>query len=183
MYTGARLKELAQLMVYDVKQDPKHGYYLNITDLNEEDDDEHIKAVKTNTSRRRIPLHPDLIKIGFLTYWEECKTQKHRQLFPLLKVDQHGKLSGNWSKWWSRYMRAEIGITAKSKVLHSFRHTFKDACREAGIGEEIHDSLTGHSGGGVGRVYCSEYSLEQLTKAIESLQFNTRLTETCNVEV
>ncbi|MBL8505904.1 MAG: hypothetical protein JNJ51_06060 [Methylobacillus glycogenes] len=182
MYTGARVEELAQLMVYDVKQDPKHGYYFNITDLSE-DGNEHIKAVKTNTSRRRIPLHPDLIKIGFLTYWEECKTQNHRQLFPLLKPDQHNKLSGNWSKWWSRYMRTEIGITAKSKVFHSFRHTFKDACREAGIGEEIHDSLTGHSGGGVGRGYGDVYSLQQLAKAIGSLQFNTRLTDTCNVEV
>jgi integrase len=43
-----------------------------------------------------------------------------------------------------------------AKTFHSFRHTFKRACREAGISEEIHHALTGHSGGGVGRSYGRE---------------------------
>jgi integrase len=43
-----------------------------------------------------------------------------------------------------------------SKTFHSFRHTFKRACREAGLSEEIHHALTGHSGGGVGRAYGRE---------------------------
>ena len=44
----------------------------------------------------------------------------------------------------------------RSKTFHSFRHTFKRGCREAGISEEIHHALTGHSGGGVGRAYGRE---------------------------
>ena len=43
-----------------------------------------------------------------------------------------------------------------AKTFHSFRHTFKRACREAGLGEEIDNALTGHSGGGVGRSYGRE---------------------------
>lgn len=38
-------------------------------------------------------------------------------------------------------------------MFHSFRHTFKAACRRAGIHEETHDLLTGHRGTGVGRSY------------------------------
>lgn len=44
-------------------------------------------------------------------------------------------------------------IDDPSKTFHSFRHTFKRACREAGITEEVHLAFTGHAGGGVGRSY------------------------------
>jgi len=175
LYTGARLEELAQLSVHDLKHDPQHGYYLNITDVSDVED-EHRKQLKTESSRRRIPLHPDLIQAGLITYWTQCKEQGHRQLFPHLVTDIKGKRSGNWSKWWSRYLRHDIGITASSKVFHSFRHTFKDVCREAGIGEEIHDALTGHAGGGVGRHYGSgQYPLGPLVKAVRSLAFGVAL--------
>ena len=30
-------------------------------------------------------------------------------------------------------------------MFHSFRHNFKDALRTAGVSEEVHDALTGHS--------------------------------------
>jgi hypothetical protein len=43
-------------------------------------------------------------------------------------------------------------------VFHSFRHSFKDACRRAAIPEEIHDAITRHSGGGGGpelRTWCA----------------------------
>ena len=49
-----------------------------------------------------------------------------------------------WSKWFGRYIR-ELGITDTAKVFHSFRHNFKDALRTAGVSEEVHDALTGHS--------------------------------------
>jgi integrase len=46
-------------------------------------------------------------------------------------------------------------------VFHSFRHNFKDALREAGVGEEVHDALTGHSTRGeVSR----EYGTKDMTK-------------------
>ena len=61
-------------------------------------------------------------------------------------------LTGKFSKWWTRY-RKDQGVTDRRKVFHSFRHGFKQACRAAGIGEEVHDALTGHAGGGVGRSY------------------------------
>jgi len=57
-------------------------------------------------------------------------------------------------------------------VFHSFRHSFKDACRECGIEEAIHDALTGHSGGGVGRSYGGQmYPLPPLIKAMEKLKY------------
>jgi hypothetical protein len=48
---------------------------------------------------------------------------------------------------------ASIG-GAKGKVYRSFRHLYELIAREYGIGEEIHDALTGHkSGSSEGRGY------------------------------
>ena len=79
-----------------------------------------------------------------------------------------GVLTGNWSKWWGRYLRNTVGIKDRRKVFHSFRHTFKDACREARIPQEAHDALTGHSEGtNQGSNYGSgQYPLSALTAAI-----------------
>ena len=61
---------------------------------------------------------------------------------------QHGR-NGSHALW------ASV-LDQRSKTFHSFRHTFKRACRKAGLAEEIHHALTGHSGGGVGRAYGRE---------------------------
>ena len=54
-------------------------------------------------------------------------------------------------------------------MFHSFRHTFKRMCRDAKIGEELHDALTGHSGGGVGRGYGAGFGLKPLAGALASI--------------
>jgi hypothetical protein len=38
-------------------------------------------------------------------------------------------------------------------VFHSFRHTFIDALRAAGVSKEINSALVGHSNGGVHEQY------------------------------
>ncbi len=60
-----------------------------------------------------------------------------------------------WTKWFGRYLGAHV-VEHPAKTFHSFRHTFKRACREAALSEEVHHALTGHSGGGVGRRYGRE---------------------------
>ena len=73
-------------------------------------------------------------------------------MFPDPNPRKKGKLTRTFSGWW-RDHRRKRGVSDHRKVFHSFRHTFKEACRVAGVGEEVHDALTGHSGGGVGRTY------------------------------
>jgi hypothetical protein len=70
------------------------------------------------------------------------------------------------SKWFNRHLRVAANVIDKTKVFHSFRHTFKRMARDAGIGEELHDALTGHTGGGVGRSYGGGFGLKALAEAI-----------------
>ena len=76
-------------------------------------------------------MHPQLIKIGFLTFVAaQVKARGERAwLFPQVAPGTTGARA--WSKWFGRYIGAH-GVTEGTKVFHSFRHTFIDALRAAG---------------------------------------------------
>lgn len=160
LYSGACLEDLCQLRPDDV-QDRGGMHFLRIRDY--EDETSGISThVKTEESRRNLPVHAELIRAGFLTYVEYVRSQGEVWLFLRLSVDRFGNRGGNWSKWWARW-RNRLGVSGRQKCFHAFRHNFKSACREAGIEEEGHDALTGHSGNGnIGRDY-GKFSLRALT--------------------
>ena len=163
LFTGARVEELAQLMVRDIREAPSLGYFINISD---EAAHAHLK---NNNSRRRIPVHELLIACGFLDY--VTRQKKTGMLFPDLKQNNRGKFAGYFSYFFSHYLREKIGITDERKVFHSFRHTFKDICRHCGIEEAVHDALTGHGKSSAGRNYGNEqYPLEPLFEAMARYQ-------------
>ena len=158
---------MGQLLVSDVKCE-SGIHYLSITDLDEKAE----KKLKTVSSRRKVPLHPELIRIGFLEYVEKMRKRGALYLFPDLRPDRHGRRTGNWGKWWGRYRREQIGITGRLKPFHSTRHSFRDACREAEIDEEIADALMGHEEKDkTGRSYGSGYSLKALYRAICRIEY------------
>lgn len=160
LFTGARVEELAQLLVKDVRHVPELGHYLNISD-----EAEHAK-LKNAASRRRVPVHRALVACGFIDYVQQVK--RSHFLFPHLKPDPRGKLGGYFSNFFSRYLRRCVRIASKRKVFHSFRHTFKEVCRKVGIEEAVHDALTGHAGNAISRRYGNElYPLEPLFAAME----------------
>jgi integrase len=163
-YTGARLEEIAQLRPADLFHDKDYGWCFSILDL---DDNQHLK---TESSRRRIPVHPALIAAGLIEYRAHVLDDHQQWLFPDLTPHVNGTRSGNWSKWWGRYARATIGITDKRKVYHSWRHAFKTACRGAQIPEEVHDFLTGHASASIGRNY-GQQPLGVLRHAIDKFSY------------
>ena len=103
-------------------------------------------SVKTKSSRRRVPIHPALVKLGFLAFVAKQREAGHERLFPELRATRFA-LTSAWSKWWGQHAR-KIGVTDGRKVFHSFRHGWKDAAR-AVMPEEHHDAITGHSSGSV----------------------------------
>ncbi|MDD3610412.1 MAG: site-specific integrase [Halothiobacillaceae bacterium] len=165
LYTGARVEELAQLELADIRNAEGIDHIAI--------HDDGSRSLKTESSRRLVPLHPKLIEAGFLRYVQRLRQDGQKRLFPMLQADSKGDYSGNWSKWWGRYARESIGITDKKKVFHSFRHSFKDACRNAEIPKEVHDRLTGHKGDAsdVGAQYGTGPNLKTLHQAIQRIRF------------
>jgi integrase len=157
--TGARLEEVCQAHVADIRQDG-HIWYLDINA------DGNGKALKNVGSARKVPLHRALIDEGFLEY---VKGRRNGPLFPDLKPDCFGRRGGTATKVLGRALR-KLGITDPRKVAgHSWRHRFKDLCRGAEIEKAIHDALTGHAARDVGDQYGLGYPLPVLAAAIAKL--------------
>lgn len=169
LLTGARQGELAQLRVQDLAKDPETSLWF--FDIGTGGG----RSIKTASSRRRVPLHPELERLGLLRYREGLaaanRAGPEASLWPDIRSDSVGRRAGPWSKWFNRYLRdaaaAGAGIEEGGKVFHSFRHSFKRLARDAGLSEELHDAITGHqSGGGVGRSYGSGFGLKALADAL-----------------
>ncbi|QZN98251.1 site-specific integrase [Chenggangzhangella methanolivorans] len=166
LLTGARQEELAQLRVCDIGKDVEAGvWFLDIGISGG-------RNVKTVSSRRKVPLHPELERIGLLRY-REARAKNNPSdapLWPDIKSDVNGKRSAAWSKWFGRYLRDTAGVKDQIKVFHSFRHTFKRLARSAHLTEEMHDALTGHAGGsGVGRSYGKGFDLQALSEGVAKI--------------
>jgi integrase len=144
LFSGARLNELAPICADDVRVDGASG--VNFITIIE--DEEAGRSVKTESSLRAVPIHPELVKIGFLEFVDQVRESggPSARLFPKLTPGPKGGFGEAFSKWFGRYKR-DLGIDNPSSVFHSFRHGFKDALRAAGVNEDVNDALTGHTGG------------------------------------
>ena len=169
LYTGARLEELCQLTLDDIKTEARIPY-LRIIDLKDEKADKQVKRLKNVGSRREIPIPQQLNAHGFLAYVQHLRQQKRTWLFPQLKGDpKYGRRGASWGKWWGRW-RKTLDVGGREKCFHAFRHVFKSACRASGVGEDIHDAITGHSSNHIGRDY-GKFPLEALKLGIDQVTY------------
>ena len=150
LFSGARRTEIGQLKVSDVRQGEGGIWFFDFSDRGED------QRLKNESSARSVPVHSELIRLGLLDYvaGRARTTEATAPLWAGFEPPVDPKTKA-WSKWFGRYLGEHV-VDHRSKTFHSFRHTFKRGCREAGISEEIHHALTGHSGGGVGRAYGRE---------------------------
>lgn len=166
LWTGARLNEICQLYTEDVTSQERVPVIL-ITDETGED-----QRLKTKQSKRAIPIHPELVKVGFLGYVEEQRKKGEKYLFPDLSVSKSGSRSDNFSKWFGHFRDRTLG-TYTGTNFHSFRHTFRDAIREAELDKEIGARLGGWQGTkDVMDTYGKGHSIIKLQKAIAKIRLN-----------
>jgi len=139
LYTGARAGEIAQLETSDIRQIEDVWVF----DFNDEGN-ETEKKLKTASSRRIVPVHAALIKLGLLDFVGMQVRDGHQRVFADLRPGPRGDWSYKPSKFWARYLE-RIGMKRPGLGLHSFRHTFTDECRRAGIEGGIIKALLGHA--------------------------------------
>ena len=174
LFSGMRLDEIAQLRICDLRRDDETGRWFFDVSRN------GGRSPKTVSSIRHVPLHRELVRIGLLRYRQmflDKGAGLKDSLWPSVKAGGARQRSAAWSKWFGRYLRETCGVTDTAKVFHSFRHTFKRMTRDAGLLEEQHDALTGHSGGSsIGRSYGRGFSLVPLLKAVDKTKAPLALT-------
>lgn len=101
LFTGARVEELCQLRLDDFLEE-EGVPFLYIRRKHAEQD------TKNKGSIRRIPIHSELIRAGLLRYAQALKGKREEWLFPLLVADVKGNRSGNWTKWFGRFLREAV---------------------------------------------------------------------------
>jgi len=171
LFTGARLGEIAQLYVADVRQQDGQWIF-HITRETARDGDVK-KTTKTKGSQRVVPVHPELIKCGFLEYLADVTKRGEKRLFPEIKPDARGQMSGYPSRWYGRYV-THIGVKDdKSVNFHSFRHGLADALRQAGYLNDQFKCLFGHTGATVTGRYgiLPEGELKMRVAMMEAVSF------------
>ncbi|MEP6669411.1 MAG: site-specific integrase [Chthoniobacter sp.] len=172
LFHGLRCNEAAQLYTEDICEDDGISFF----EIREEraDGSKCDKKLKTEQSKRRIPIHPAIIRIGFLDYVAERRKDSARpRLFPDLPCGKStGYFSDPFSKFFSRFVELAVGDECKA-TFHSFRHHFRDALREAGVSIDDAEALGGWSEGrrSAERDYGHGPSLKRLREQIAKVKY------------
>jgi integrase len=165
IYSGARLREIAQLRVEDVQ----HIDGIDVLLITEDEEDEQM-SVKSGKPRQ-VPIHAELKRMGLLTYVEQLRQSKERRLFPMLQghhLDGYGDAAG---RWFRRTFRVSINL---KRGFHELRNTFITQMFNLGTPEPVVNSITGHE---LGRstslsTYTGALSLDVIDAALQRLPVN-----------
>jgi integrase len=168
---GARLEEICQMRVTDVKK--VNGIW--VYRIREEGDyGSEVTKVKNPYSERDIPLHPELIDtLNFLQYVNHIKKLKQERVF--WELPKRGDVySKNVGRFFNQKYLVKIGLKKKGKSFHSFRHSVETNLTNVNVNARYIDFLQGHSQKGIGgSVYMKGIKPEVLLKdCVEMLKWD-----------
>jgi len=167
LYTGARLEEICQMMVGDIKQEDGIHFF----DIQAEVDDDE-SSIKNASSMRRIPIHSHLIELGFLAYLET--RDRGGRVFDL-SYRGH-RWSHTTSIWFGDYKERQGFAKNNTKVFHSFRGTLIRELTLVDIEDSRIMALVGHEQQSeTRRTYDRVLPIAQLNKAIQQVDWRNEL--------
>ncbi|MBC2731428.1 MAG: site-specific integrase [Thiobacillus sp.] len=175
LYTGARVNEVCQLNPQCDIREEGGIWLLDITEESE-GDSRVSKSVKNETSRRPVPVHPELLRLGFLRYVERVRAAGHALLFPEW-APSGGKASAAAAKWFRGYLAA-LGLrdeTPRACILgfHCFRSTFLARAYDLGVLDA--EAVTGHADAKVSAIvrgYRGAAGLDKRKRILEQITFD-----------
>ena len=173
MFTGARVAEIAQLHIGDLRHE--HGIPVVRIAHNEKSG----QRTKSDETRFAV-IHSKLVEIGLFEFVErrdaESGGDADAALFPELQANERDNIGAEPSEWWRDYLTS-IGVKdgADGYGTHSFRHTLADRLRVEGNLLDTEIALTlGHSvkstTGGYGGV--PQGTAQRLQSNIEAVKFD-----------
>lgn len=167
IYTGARLGEIAQLHLKDIRQ--QDGVW--VFDMNEEGD---RKSLKTSAARRLVPIHSKLIEAGLLAYVQTMTDKRATKLFPDFTYDPKNGWGRQQSRWFNDRLLVQLGLKSKTLVFHSLRHTVNTRLLQAGVADPLVKSIIGHEQDGMThKQYFKEgFTLQQRNGAMQKLDYS-----------
>lgn len=152
LYTGARLNELACLELSDfVEEKGVPCISIRYIPRAKPGTIQHNKkkgaarSVKTASSIRLVPLHPDLYEIGIEAYMDDIRAIGAERFFPTLPPDTKGKRERRLSHDGNTYLKKVEVHVPRKKVMHSFRDTVCEMLAVPDMDDVRADQWTGHA--------------------------------------
>ena len=148
LFTGMRPKEIFQMHVDDLRTTEEGNWYLDITATTDEDDEaspDSKKTIKTLTSRRKVPLHHELVRLGFVSFVEDQRQASNDPLlFRNLTRDQYGDPAAYILRRFRGDYLKPMDLKPR-QAAYSFRHTWRDAARRISASAEFLRAVGGWS--------------------------------------
>jgi integrase len=142
LYTGARVGEVAQIYLRDIvlEQD------IWCVKLTVESDGQ---SVKTEGSKRLVPLHPDIIELGFVQYFESLREAGEERLFPEVNLEGKAGRGSPISKGFTYHLkRSTVAVNPRRQNgrvgFHSLRKTVIQALQGTLVSDERRRAFVGH---------------------------------------
>ncbi|NKX28481.1 tyrosine-type recombinase/integrase [Rhodobacteraceae bacterium R_SAG6] len=136
VHTGMRAEEALQLLTDDIRETNGVVYF-------------DIKvgpgqSLKSEAATRKIPVHKNLIALGFLDFVEYQRRNGEARLFPHLRRGKNREaLSEVFTKAFTKYRRNN-DVYDKQRDFHSFRTQFNQELMRARTDSEVRHILLGH---------------------------------------
>jgi integrase len=136
IFSGMRTNEICQLRLIDIKKQ-QNIWFIFVADTEE-------TKVKTDNAIRKIPVHPQLINLGFIDYVTAQRKSKKVRLFWELTEDRDG-FASHVSRHYNQRFLPAVGVWEKyTKVLYCTRHTFINKLYSEKVDENVIKTLVGH---------------------------------------
>jgi len=140
LFSGLRLNEACGLAVVDVKSEGGVLYF-HVRDEMEG------QSLKGSASRRKVPLHHQLIELGLPDHVARMQAAGADRLFPELKLDVNGYYSDAPSKFFATVIARIVDEDPDEPgnlVFHSTRHTATSRLRAADVRKDVAEEIIGH---------------------------------------
>jgi integrase len=162
LYTGARVSEIGQLAVSDIVE-VEGLTTIRITD------EKPGQSLKTASSNRLVPLHPDLVQLGFLAYVSALRERGEEWLFPTLKTDSVNGRGNSFSSAFTRYVAKVLPPPADDRKIgfHSLRKSVIQRMQDGRVHKEHRMQYSGHEQDDVHyTTYSRSYTPAELAREI-----------------
>lgn len=169
--TGARLNEVAQLQVKDIRTTGAGTVYIHI---NEDDSSLPGKSIKNVHSDRCVPLIDGVYGFVLADFMELVEARRgtagdDAMVFDGLRLMKNG-YGEQVSKWFNRTLLPKVIADRGGLAFHSFRHAVGNQFRQHGVKLAYAQAIMGHSSGSITYDrYAKEVEVDRLANVLTGI--------------
>ena len=175
IFSGMRCGEICSLYLDNIReisgnQRSKRWCFDILEEPNRPD-----KRLKTQSSRRIVPIHDTLLDLGFIDFINLLKKDtKRKRVFEELDY-REGTYIRSISRFFNNRYLPLLGIKTNKNGFHSFRHSVIDHLKQLGVEPHFINELVGHSQGNIDLDrYGKRYNPDILyNKCVKKIVFET----------